>query len=114
MLLAKTRSSRNGFGISYPKDHDGQETLRTMLSTRSGSFTSRLKTDVSARILGSALVIVGYFVILHVNVLAGVIINLTADLLSLPYFIRTKTWDVVVMISFMSAVSLSKIFSVHF
>jgi len=73
---------------------------------------TRYKIDVSARILGSALVILGYFVLLHVNLLAGVIINLTADVLSLPYFIRTKTWDVVVMISFMTAVSLSKIVSI--
>lgn len=75
---------------------------------------TRYKIDVSARILGSALVIIGYFVLLHVNLLAGVIINLSADVLSLPYFIRTKTWDVVVMISFMSAVSLSKIVSICF
>jgi len=75
---------------------------------------TRYKIDVSARILGSALVILGYFVLLHVDLLAGVIINLSADVLSLPYFIRTKTWDVVVMISFMSAVSLSKIVSICF
>ena len=75
---------------------------------------TRYKIDVSARILGSTLVILGYFVLLHVNLLAGVIISLTADVLSLPYFIRTKTWDVVVMISFMSAVSLSKIVSICF
>ena len=75
---------------------------------------NRLRTDVVARVLGSVLVIVGYFIILHVDVLAGVVTNLVADLLSVPFFIRTKAWDVVVMISFLSAVSLSKIVSICF
>ena len=75
---------------------------------------NRLRTDVVARILGSVLVIVGYFVILHVDVLVGVTTNLVADLLSVPFFIRTKAWDVVVMISFLSAVSASKIVSICF
>jgi len=75
---------------------------------------TRLRIDVSSRILGSVLVIVGYFIILYVDVLSGVVTNLTADLLSMPYFIRTRTWDVVVMISFMSAVSFSKIVSICF
>ena len=73
-----------------------------------------LKPDVVSRVLGSVLVIVGYFIILHVDVLAGVVTNLVADLLSVPFFIRTKAWDVVVMISFLSAVSVSKIVSICF
>ena len=68
-----------------------------------------MKIDVVGRILGSVLVIIGYFVVLNVNVTVGVITNLTADALSLPFFIRTKTWDVVVMISFLAAVSISKL-----
>jgi len=63
------------------------------------------------RILGSVGVIVAYFIILHVNVLWGVIINFTADLISIPYFARTKAWDVVVMLSFLLAISISKLLS---
>jgi len=61
------------------------------------------------RIVGSIGVIVAYFVILHVNVLAGVIINLIADSISIPYFVRTKSWDVVMMLSFLLAISISKL-----
>ena len=68
-----------------------------------------MKIDVTGRILGSALVILGYFVVFNVNVTAGVSINLVGDAISLPFFVRTKAWDVVVMISFMSFVSLSKL-----
>ena len=68
-----------------------------------------MKIDVVGRILGSVLVIVGYFVVLNVNVTAGVVTNLVADTLSLPFFIRTKAWDVVIMISFLAVVSISKL-----
>ena len=67
--------------------------------------------DIPLRIVGSIGVIVAYFVILHVNVLAGVFINFAADLISIPYFIRTKSWDVVVMLSFLLAISISKLIS---
>ena len=70
-----------------------------------------MKTDVLMRIIGSIGVIVAYFVILHVNVLAGVLINFVADLISIPYFIRTKSWDVVMMLSFLLAISISKLLS---
>ena len=70
-----------------------------------------MKTDVLMRIIGSIGVIVAYFVILHVNVLAGVLINFVADLISIPYFIRTKSWDVVIMLSFLLAISISKLLS---
>tara|TARA_Y100000004_G_scaffold719_1_gene944 strand:- start:191 stop:403 length:213 start_codon:yes stop_codon:yes gene_type:complete len=70
-----------------------------------------MKTDVLMRIVGSIGVIVAYFVILHINVLAGVVINFVADLISIPYFIRTKSWDVVIMLSFLLAISISKLLS---
>ena len=68
-------------------------------------------TITRMRILGSVGVIVAYFIILHVNVLWGVIINFTADLISIPYFARTKAWDVVAMLSFLLAISISKLLS---
>jgi len=70
---------------------------------------TQLSVDVVMRIVGSILVITAYFVILHIDVTTGVIINLTADIISVPYFIRTKSWDVVVMLSFISAIGISKL-----
>jgi len=70
---------------------------------------TQLSVDVIMRIVGSVLVITAYFVILHIDVTTGVIINLTADIISVPYFIRTKSWDVVVMLSFISAIGISKL-----
>jgi len=67
--------------------------------------------DIPARVLGSILVVSAYFVILHVNIMAGGVMNLIADCISIPYFIRTKSWDVVIMLVFLLAISSSKLFS---
>jgi len=70
-----------------------------------------MKTLTLMRVVGSISVIVAYFVILHINVLVGVIINFIADLISIPYFAKTKAWDVVIMLSFLLAISISKLVS---
>ena len=57
----------------------------------------------------SILVIVAYFVILHVSATTGVMLNLVADTISVPYFMRTRSWDVVIMITFLAVISLSKL-----
>jgi|TARA_B100001939_G_C16856926_1_gene580041 uncharacterized membrane protein YccC len=69
------------------------------------------KVDVPMRIIGSILVIAAYFVVLHVNVYLGVTMNLIGDTLSMPYFIRTKSYDVVVMLTFLMVIGLSKLVS---
>ncbi len=68
-----------------------------------------MKRDEYLRIVGSISVILGYFVVLHVNPILGVCINLFGDMVSVPYFIRTKSWDVVVMIFFLTCISSSKL-----
>ena len=68
-----------------------------------------MKLDVTLRVLGSGLVITAYFIILHVDTNTGVLINVTGDLISVPYFIRTKSWDVVVMMFFLLCISTSKL-----
>lgn len=70
-----------------------------------------MKTLTLMRIVGSIGVILAYFTILHINVLVGVIINFVADLISIPYFIRTKAWDVVIMLTFLLTISISKLAS---
>ena len=70
-----------------------------------------MKTITAMRIVGSVGVITAYFVILHVNVLLGVVINFIADLISVPFFVKTKAWDVVIMLSFLLVISCSKLLS---
>ena len=70
-----------------------------------------MNTITAMRIVGSIGVIAAYFIILHVNLLWGVVINFIADLISIPFFIKTKAWDVVVMLSFLLAISMIKLLS---
>lgn len=69
-----------------------------------------MKLDVIARVIGSCLVIISYFVILHISTSIGAIMMFIADAISVPYFIRTKSWDVVIMLSFLLCISFSKLF----
>lgn len=67
------------------------------------------KVDVPMRITGSILVITAYFVVLHINITLGVLLHFVADMISVPYFIRTKSWDVVIMLGFLLVISFSKL-----
>ena len=67
------------------------------------------KVDVPMRITGSILVITAYFVVLHINITLGVMLHFVADMISVPYFIRTKSWDVVIMLMYLLAISFSKL-----
>ena len=68
-----------------------------------------MKLDELGRITGSAMVIIAFFIILHVNSVLGAGIHLVADLISVPFFIRTKAYDVVIMIMFLTTISMSKL-----
>ena len=70
-----------------------------------------MKTITTMRIVGSIMVIAAYFVVLHVNLTAGVIMNVIADTISIPYFVKTKSWDIVIMLGFLLAISFSKLLS---
>ena len=65
--------------------------------------------SVSLRITGSVLVVLSYFVILHVSPTLGVIGNIIGDSITVPFFIQTKAWDVIAMVAVMNIISLSKL-----
>ena len=66
-----------------------------------------IKIDVPMRIVGSVLVITAYFTILHINTTLGVVIQMVGDSISIPYFVRTKSWDIVIMVTFLLVISVS-------
>ena len=65
--------------------------------------------DTTGRIIGSFLIVTAYFIILHVSATIGALMHLTANIISIPFFIRTKAHDVVIMLSFLMVISLSKL-----
>jgi len=66
-----------------------------------------MNNTVPMRVLGSGLVIIAYFIILHMNTTFGVLLQMVGDSISIPYFIKTKSWDVVIMIAFLLMISVS-------
>jgi hypothetical protein len=66
-----------------------------------------MNITVPMRVMGSGLVIIAYFIILHINTTVGVALQLVGDSISIPYFVRTKSWDVVIMITFLLVISLT-------
>ena len=71
-----------------------------------------MKLDTIGRIIGSFLVVSAYFVVLHVSVTMGVIMHFIADMISIPFFIRTKSWDIVIMLGFLLVISTSKLLAI--
>jgi len=49
-----------------------------------------MKIDTAGRIIGSFLVVTAYFIILHVNLSLGVIMQFVGDAISVPFFIQNK------------------------
>ncbi|QBP06050.1 hypothetical protein [Synechococcus phage S-B68] len=51
----------------------------------------------------------GYFVLLNVDLLTGVLIRICANALVLPWGLRAKMWDFVALVSFLMAIELHKL-----
>ena len=61
------------------------------------------------RIFGSGLIIAAYFITLHLDVVIGVAVHLTAMVISVPYFIKSKAWDVVIMMTFLMTIGTGRL-----
>ena len=61
------------------------------------------------RIIGSGLVISAYFITLHLDVVTGVVVHLVAMAISVPYFIKSKAWDVVIMMAFLMTIGAGRL-----
>ena len=61
------------------------------------------------RNIGSGLVISAYFIMLRLNIVTGVIVHLIAMSISVPYFIKSKAWDVVIMMAFLMTIGASRL-----
>ena len=64
---------------------------------------------VRMRVIGSILVVVSYFVLIHVDAMVGTLGHFVADGISIPYFITNRSWDVVIMLSFLLVTSGTKL-----
>ena len=66
-------------------------------------------TIAKMRILGSIFIVCSHFTLIYVGVIPGVIVHLIADVLTIPFFIKNKMWDMVIMLSFLIVIGVSKL-----
>ena len=64
---------------------------------------------VTGRITGSIMIIAAYFVVLHVSVFYCAIMHFIADTICMPFYIKHKQYDVVIMLGFLMTIALSKV-----
>ena len=68
-----------------------------------------MRVLTTGRIIGSFLIVTAYFIVLHVSATVGALMHLVANIISIPFFIRTKAHDVVIMLTFLIIISLTKL-----
>ena len=61
------------------------------------------------RIIGSGLIIAAYVITINLDVLTGVVVHLTAMIISVPYFVKSKAWDVVIMMTFLMTIGAGRL-----
>jgi len=61
------------------------------------------------RVLGSASLLIGYFLLLYLDVRIGCTFRLIGGLMMIPFAISIKTWDVVGLQTFFAVIDASKI-----
>ena len=64
---------------------------------------------VTGRVAGSTMIIAAYFVILHVSTFYGAIMHIIADTICMPFYIKNKQFDVVIMLGFLMTIAISKV-----
>ncbi len=72
-----------------------------------------MRFDTKLRIAGSLLEIAGFFVVLYLNIEVGLLVHMSALLVTLPYYVRTSSWDVVLLLTFILCVSGSKLMALN-
>ena len=66
-------------------------------------MTSRL------RVLGSALLVIGYYILLNHDTELGVLLRICANLLSLPWAIENRIWDLVAILGLFLAIEVHSV-----
>jgi hypothetical protein len=61
------------------------------------------------RYIGNIFLIVGYFILLHVDMTAGLLIKCIGGFLTVPFAVKYKLWDVVFIWGFFSFIEIAKI-----
>lgn len=61
------------------------------------------------RLIGNTILVIGYFVMLWFDLTLGLVIKCIGGLLTIPFAIKLKLWDVLILCGFFSILDLTKI-----
>ena len=75
--------------------------------TRNSRNKARLCTNL--RRIANALVLVGYYVLLNVDMTTGIIIRICSALLVIPWMVNNKVWDGVFVMGIMTSIDVHKL-----
>ena len=65
--------------------------------------------DSKARILSSITVIFAFYITMYHDTVVGARLYMIGNSLALPYMIRNKCWDVVILLTFLIIMGLPKV-----
>ena len=68
-------------------------------------------SDTLLRIVGSLLTVYGYYMVLFQDVWTGVLVSLIGNLVSIPWFIRSRCWDVVFLLGLTTTIEMTRLLS---
>ena len=68
-----------------------------------------MRALANLRIIGSILVVIGFFSILHWHMKTGVALSLAGDLMSVPFFLKTRCYDVIALVFLLTTASVTKL-----
>lgn len=66
------------------------------------------------RKMANLLVLVGYYVLLNVDLTTGIIIRICSAALVLPWMIQNKVWDGALVMSIMTSIDVHKLLAILF
>ena len=79
------------------------------MASNTSSHLNRGVSSNQLRVIGSASLLVGYFLLLYFDVRVGCTFRLVGGLLMIPFAVSIKTWDVVALQTFFAVIDASKI-----
>ena len=87
----------------------GQKRFRLRSSTRGNRYrVSRMRTKL--RIASNIGLIVGQILLLFVSRDIGLVVIICSSLMSVPFFLKEKMWDVLGLIAFMQLINIIGLF----
>lgn len=66
-------------------------------------------TSTKLRYVGNFLLVVGYFFLLHVDMALGLIIKCIGGVLTIPFAVQYKLWDVIFLCGFFGVIEILKL-----